>query len=42
MLYFQGDKKALERLHREFVMRFNAQVDRGIRRSEPSIRAQVA
>jgi len=37
----KGDKKTLERLHREFVIRFNAQVDRGIPRSEPDIRSQV-
>ena len=37
----KGDKKALERLHREFVIRFNAQVDRGIPRSESDVRSQV-
>jgi len=38
----KGDKKSLERLHREFVMRFNAHVDSGAPRSESEIRTQVA
>lgn len=38
----KGDKKTLEKLHREYVIRFNAQVDRGIPRSEADIRSQVS
>jgi hypothetical protein len=38
----KGDKRTLEKLHREYVIRFNAQVDRGIPRSEADIRSQVS
>jgi len=41
ILFFKGDKRTLEKLHREFVIRFNAQVDRGVPRSEADIRSQV-